>query len=209
MADLNLYVGEDQIVPNGSGIGFYGDDGFGDPIPIGDFNGRTFVTDASGTIHGFEANNNKRLSSTGVIHGQTGSGILLTQLPNTLASLNIRFSHSAQVNVQNALFYVYDGTSTNGVPNKNNDPSGLTAWCAEIRKNSERQDVSNGLGDSSWIDTHGSTTVSLVDSPGTSGLRPLGDFTVDTRHDWYISMSVTPNQFGDKFFGILVETEFL
>ena len=209
MANLNLYVGEDQLVPNGSGIGFYGESGFGSAILIGAFNGRTFVTDPSGSIEGFEANNNKRLSSSDVIHGQTGSGIPLLSLPNTLATLNLRFTHPSNVNTNAVVLYIYDGTSTGGVPNKNNDPSGLTAWCAEIRKNEERQDVSNGLGNSAWQDTHGSTTLDLIDSPATSGLRPLGAFSVDTRHDWYVAMSVTPNQFGDKLFGILLETEFL
>ena len=53
MAKLRLYAGENQLVPNGSGIGFYGNDGIGSPIAVGGFNGRTFVTDPSGTIHGF------------------------------------------------------------------------------------------------------------------------------------------------------------
>jgi hypothetical protein len=190
-------------------MGFYGNDGIGSPIVVGGFNGRTFVTDPSGTIHGFEANNNKRISSSGLIYGQIGSGINLLQLPNTLATLNLRFSHTSSVSTQSAAFYVYDGTLSDGVPNKNNDPSGLTAWCAEVRKTDNKQDVSNGLGDSTWQDIHGSTSLSLISSPGTSGLRPDGSFTVDTRHDWYIAMSVSPDEFGDKVFGILMEVEFL
>lgn len=208
MADLNLYVGEDQIVPTGSGIGFFGDDGFAAPIAVDGYNGRTFVVNPSGTVAGFEANNNKWASSTGVINGQTGSGISLLSLPNTLSTLNIRFTHTSDVNTQNVLFYVYDGSLTGGVPNKNNDPSGLIAWCAEIRHTDEEQ-VANGLGDSTWQDTHGSTSLSLIDSPATSGLRPLGASSVDTRHDWYVTTSISPTQFGDKFFGILFETEFL
>lgn len=208
MAELNLYVGEDQLVPTGSGIGFFGNGGFGAAISVGGFNGRTFVVNPSGTIDGFEANNNQRSSSSGVIQGQSGSGISLVSLPNTLATLNIRFTHTQVVNTQNVLFFVYDGTLTGGVPNKNNDPSGLTAYCAEIRHNDERQ-IANGLGDSVWLDTHGATSLPLIDSPATSGLRPLGASSVDTRHDWYVSMSVSPTQFGDKFFGILLETEFL
>ncbi len=208
MADLSLFVGEDQKVPTGSGIGFYGNS-FGTPILRGEFNERTFVTDASGTIFGFEANNNKRISSSGVVHGQTGSGLLLLGLPNTLATLNPRFTHTGTVNTQSVKFYVYDGTITDGVPNKTNDPSGLTAWCAEIRKNDEVQTVNNGLGDAAWIDTKGSTFLPLIDSPATSGLRPLGAFSIDTRHDWYIAMSPTPSVFGDKFFGILIELEFI
>lgn len=208
MANMNLYVGEDQKVPTGSGIGFYGNIGFGAPISVGGYNGRTFAVNPSGTILGFEANNNKFDTSSTVIHGQTGSGIDLLKLPNTLATLNLRFINAANVNTQSVKFYVYDGTSTGGIPNKNNDPSGLTAWCAEIRNNDETQGI-NGLGDPSWIDIHGSVFLPLIDSPGTSGLRPNGAFTVDGRHDWYIAMSVTPNEFGNKFFGILIETEFL
>ncbi len=208
MADMNLYVGEDQIVPTGSGIGFYGDSSFGAAISVGSYNGRTFAVNPSGTVRGFEANNNKFINTSGVIYGQTGSGIALLRLPNTLATLNLRFSNLANVNTQSVKFYVYDGSSTGGIPNKNNDPSGLTSFCAEIRNNDDTQSL-NGLGDPSWIDIHGSVFLDLIDSPGTSGLRPNGGFTVDGRHDWYIAMSVTPNEFGNKFFGILIETEFL
>jgi len=208
MADIGLYVGEDQRLPSGSGIGFFGDSGFGDPVSVNGYNGRTFVVNPSGTVDGFEANNNKFQTSTTVINGQSGSGILLLALPNTLATLNIRFTHSVAVRTQNISFYVYDGSSTNGVPNKTNDPTGLTAWCAEIRHTDERQ-IANGLGDATWQDTHGAVALTLVDSPATSGLRPSGLFSEDTRHDWYVAMSVSPTQYGDKFFGILVETEFL
>lgn len=208
MAELNLYVGEDQIIPTGSGVGFFGDGGFTSPVSIGSFNGRTFVTNLDGTEEGFEINNIKRVSSSGCVYGQDGNELNLLALPNTLATLNIRFEHSIDVQTQSAEFFVYDGTATSGVPNKDNDPSGLTAYCAEIRHTDEVQ-IANGLGDSTWQDIHGSTSLSMVSSPGTSGLRPLGAFTTDTRHDWYIAMSVTPTQFGDKQFGILFQLEFI
>jgi len=41
---VDIYLGEDQVLPDGSGVGFYGDDGFGAPILIGEYNGRTLYT---------------------------------------------------------------------------------------------------------------------------------------------------------------------
>jgi len=205
---VDIYLGEDQVLPDGSGVGFYGDDGFGSPILIGEYNGRTFVTDTEGSDDGFECNNIKKISSSGLIYGQTGSGMTLTSLPNTLASINIRFEHTSSVRTLSSRLYVFDGTISGSTPLIDNDPSGLTCYCAEIRHNSEIQD-DNGLGDTLWFDTHGSTYLDLISSPGTSGLRPNGSLTLDTRHDWYVAISATPEEFGDKQFGMYFETEFL
>ena len=205
---VSIYVGEDQLLPSNSGLGFYGDDGFNAPILIGAYNGRTFVTNQDGTIEGFECNNNKKISTSGVINGQTGSGIQLISLPNNLSTINIRFEYPTEVGTLSGKFYIFDGTLTSGVPNINNDPSGLTCYCAEIRHQSVIQD-SDGLGDTDWVDTHGSTYLDLISSPGTSGLRPLGSLTTDIRHDWYVAISSTPVQFGNKQFAMYFETEFL
>jgi hypothetical protein len=205
---ISVYLGEDQLLPDSSGIGFYGDDGFGAPILIGGYNGRTFVTNSDGTIEGFECNNIKKISSSGLIYGQTGSGITLTSLPNTLATFNIRFEYPSSVRTLSGKLYIFDGSLSGTVPNINNDPSGLTCYCAEIRHSSEIQD-DIGIGDSNWTDTHGSTFLNLISSPGTSGLRPNGSLTLDTRHDWYVAISATPYEFGDKQFAMYFETEFL
>lgn len=205
---VSIYVGEDQLLPGSSGLGFYGNDGFNAPILIGAYNGRTFVTNQDGTIEGFECNNNKKISTSGVINGQTGLGIQLISLPNNLATINIRFEYPTEVRTLTGKFYIFDGTLTSGVPNINNDPSGLTCYCAEIRHQSVIQNP-DGLGDVDWFNTHGSTFLELISSPGTSGLRPNGSLTINTRHDWYIALSATPFQFGDKMFGLYFETEFL
>lgn len=205
---INIYLGEDQLLPDGSGIGFYGDDGFNSPVLIGEYNGRSFVTNEDGSEEGFECNNIKKISTSGLIYGQTGSGITLTSLPNTLATFNIRFEYSTQVRTLSGRLYVFDGSLSGTTPNIDNDPSGLTAYCAEIRHVSEIQD-DDGLGDSTWQDIHGSTYLDVVSSPGTSGLRPNGSLTQDTRHDWYIAMSCTPEEFGDKQFAMYFETEFI
>lgn len=205
---ISIYVGEDQLLPSSSGLGFYGNDGFNAPILIGEYNGRTFVTNQSGTIQDFECNNNKKISTTGVINGQTGSGISLISLPNNLASINIRFEYPTEVRTLTGKFYIFDGTITSGVPNINNGPSGLTCYTAEIRHQNVIQDP-DGIGDVNWLDTQGSTYLELISSPGTSGLRPDGSSTLDTRHDWYIALSATPVLFGNKQFSMYFETEFL
>lgn len=205
---ISLFVGEDQLLPSNSGIGFYGNDGFGYPVLIGQYNGRTFVTNQDGSVKGFECNNNKKISTSGVINGQVGSGIQLISLPNNLATINIRFEYPTEVKTLSGKVYIFDGTLASGVPNIENPPTGLTCYCAEIRHQNTVQDPV-GLGDVDWVDIQGPTYLDVISAPGTSGLRPLGSSTVDTRHDWYIAMSVTPTTFGDKQFAIYFETEFL
>ncbi|KKM90127.1 hypothetical protein LCGC14_1241720, partial [marine sediment metagenome] len=118
MAQADIYLGEDVLLTAGLGVGFFGDAGFGAPILVGEFNGRTFVTDASGVSEGFEANNNKRLGADTVINGQEGSGIDLTQLPNSLATINIRFQNAVAVRTLAPKFYIFDGTfDGSGIPN--------------------------------------------------------------------------------------------
>lgn len=73
---ISIYVGEDQLLPSTSGLGFYSSDGFGTNILIGQYNGRTFVTNSNGTIEGFECNNNRKINTSGVINGQTGKSVV-------------------------------------------------------------------------------------------------------------------------------------
>lgn len=211
MATLGLHIGEDQLLVLPSGIGFYGPGGFDGPITIGTFNDRTFVTNASGDVQGFEANNNKYFDAagwgtapaavSGVIHGQTGSGIALISLPDRLATINARFEHTTAVQVQNPKFIVFDGSNTE------NDPSGIIVYTAEIRHNSDVQDPI-GLGDTVWQDTKGVTVLDLISSPGTLGKRLDGPSTTSIRHDWYIAVSVQPQTPNDKTFGFAITLEF-
>lgn len=211
MAVLRLYAGEDTVVPTGYGLGFFGDDGFSAPVQVGVYQGRTFVTNASGTSENFECNNNKYLSPTTVINGQDGSGILLTELPNELATINIRFTHSSSIYTQLGKVYIFDGTYTGIQPNKTTPPTGLTFYGAEIVHPSNIQtDIGNG--DASWIDltVPGANWLVLTDSPGELGVRNGGPVSIlDDRHDWYIALSCTPTELGNKQFGIVVEHEYL
>ena len=184
-------------------MGFYGDSGFGFSVPVGDFQGRTFITDSTGTSKGPEADNNKRSSASGVIIGQAGSGVSITSLPNHQSTLNMRFTNDSAVTTQNGLLFIYDRV------NKNNDPSGVTVYTAEIIHPDIVQNP-NGSGDALWVQTAGSgVTLSMSDSPGESGLSPMGPSTSDVRHDWYVAISVSPNSVGSKEFAGHFELEFL
>lgn len=211
MADLEVYVGEDQLLPAGAALGFYGGGGWDDPIALNQFNGRVFVTDPSGVTENFECNNCKLLATgswsgvggcSGVILGQVGDGMSLDEVPNYLATLNIRFTHGAACAVQNATFWAYNGSDSE------QGPSGLAVFGAELIHTGEVQD-DTGIGDEIWHRIGGrARAIGLVDSPGTSGLRPDGPLTVDTRHDWYLAMTVSPTRPGDKMFAFQLELEY-
>jgi len=211
MPALNLYAGEDTLVPTGSGLGFFGDDGFGSAIAVGAYNGHTFVTNSSGIAQGFECNNNMYDISSEVIVGQEGSGITLQQLPNELATANIRFTHGSAVYCQQVKLWIFDGNFTDGSADKEAPADNITFYLAEIRHPSNLQTVTSSYSDSSWSDVSasGSNYIALVNSPGKNGVRQGGFEQLSTRHDWYVAMTCTPTQLGDKMFGMYCELEYL
>lgn len=211
MATLEVYAGEDTLVPSVSGMGFFGANGFDATLGIGIYNGRTFVTNASGTVQGFECNNNKYKTSGTVTHGQTSSGITLTRLPNELATANIRFTHGSAIMCQNVKMYIFDGTFTGSLANKVNPALNITFQTAEIRHRSRLQTVVSSYTDSTWsnVSASGSNFIALVNSPGLNGAREAGFEELSIRHDWYVALSCTPAQLGDKQFGMTVELEYL
>lgn len=211
MAILELYAGEDTLVPVSSGLGFFGNGGFNASVVLGSYNGHTFVTDASGTVESFECNNNKFDGISGIIHGQESSGILITNLPNELATINVRFTHPSAVFAQNAKFYIFDGTFTGGSANKTVPADNLTFLTAEIRHRSIVQTVNSPYSDSVWSDVSisGSNFIALVNSPGLNGIREAGFEELSIQHDWYLALTCTPTQLGDKSFGMTFEMEYL
>jgi len=204
MSKVNVYIAETDIkIDNGEALGFYGYNGFGSPLSLNEFNGRTFVTNIAGSIAYEECDNCRRTSASGVIIGQTGSGINLQNLPNYLATINLRFTHPQPVLIQNARLIVFDGSDTG------NAPTGLNVYGAEIIHTSKLQ-TDTGTGDSVWTLMQGSVTqLNLVDSPGTSGISPLGPATTDTRHDWYVALSASPTTPGDKTFSFRIDLEYI
>jgi hypothetical protein len=204
MATLSVHTAEtDVTIGTGEALGFFGSDSFGDPIAIGEYNGRTFITTPSGTTQYEECDNCKYLNTSGVIVGQTGNGINLQRLPNYLATMNIRFTHPVDAIIQNAFLTIYEDEDLLDAPD------GLTVYAAEIIHTSKLQ-TATGTGDTNWVQMLGSSQkLSLVASPGTSGLSPSGPATQDTRHDWYVAVTVTPTTPGDKTFGFKVDLEYI
>lgn len=206
MATIVFRAGEDFAINAlaGSGLGFYGDGGFGESVSVGSYQGRTFITNSNGTAQGPEVDNVKFLNSASGILGQSGSGIALTAIPNYQSTLNIRFTHTSAVKTQNAKLRIFDRSDIN------NAASGVTTKVAEIIHPDTVQN-NNGSGDSSWHTPAGSSViVDFVASPGESGQRPNGADTTDDIHDWYSAVSASPDSVGSKTqFGLYFEVEFL
>lgn len=201
MAQIDFYAATFNL--NGSGLGFYGI-GFGNSVDVGAYQDTTFITNSAGTAQGAQVNNIKYNNASSGIINSASSGVWLTQIPNYLATLNVRFTHGSAVKVQNTKFYVYDRSSIN------NDPSGVLQYCAEVCHVSPIQD-NNGSGDTTWQNIHGSGSIlSLTPSPNISGIYGNGSSTVaSTIHDWYINLTASPSSVGSKLYAGYVSTEYL
>lgn len=192
---------------NGSGIGFFGNGGAFASVRINEYQDRTFVCDANGTAVGAEIDNVKYVNSTGALisrGGTTDATLWIKNIPNYKSTLNIRFEHTSNVRTQNAKVQIYDRS------NINNGPSGVICQVAEV-VHPETSQAIEGSGSASWTACSGSSPyVSLIASPGISGLRPSGSSTSAMQHDWYVCMSATPTGIGSHVnFGIYFTTEYL
>jgi hypothetical protein len=209
MAAIDFYVwaGVDwDIDTSGSGLGFYGSTGFGASVPVGEWQGTTYVTDGNGVTQGPQANNVKWThANSGTVGG--GPNLSLQKIPNYQSTVNVRFTHGSSVKVQNVEARIYDRN------NINVGASGVTSKVAEIIHPDPSQAVT-GSGDAAWITPAGSgVTVPMAQSPGTSGLYAGGGGVSeyqDTRHDWYLAISASPTTIGSKTqYGLYVSLEYL
>lgn len=191
----------------GSGLGFYGSN-FGDSVQVGAYQGTTFITNSAGTAQGPAADNIKWLNAqSGYVNSAT-SGIGLLAMTNAEATLNVRFTHTSTVLVQNAKAYIYDRTSIN------QPATGVTTKMAEIIHPNATQGP-GGSGDNLWHTFSGSAADSghymgLVSSPGSGGHygNGAGDNS-STWHDWYINASCSPDSVGAKLFALYISLEYL
>lgn len=207
MAEINFFADSFGITNlAGSGLGFYGA-GFGQSVNVGEWQDSTFITNGNGTAQGPQVNNLKWLNSmSGQINGAS-SGVLLTQIPNYLATLNIRFTHTSAVQVQNVKLRIYDRS------NINNPASGVTTKVAELIHPDIIQN-NNGSGDVTWNTPAGSALImDLAPSPGYSGLyagNGSNSTRTDTRHDHYVAISASPDSIGSKnLYGLYCSLEYL
>lgn len=210
MPSIGFYIDNGGVAVqnlSGSGLGFYGDAGFGASVLVGEYNGRTFATSANGVIQSAEADNVKFTASNSGVLGQTGSGTNLLNIPNKDATLNVKFTHSTAVQVQNVVARIYDRV------NINNGASGVTTKIAELIHPWPEQ-PGLGSGDSTWhsINAGVASSVYLANSPGENGnYAGNGSNSVrpDTTHDWFLALSASPDSIGSKLFGIYISMEYL
>lgn len=206
MAAINFFADEFGIQNlSGSGLGFYGNS-FGSSVEVGAYQETTYITSANGSSLGPQVNNiTYTHPSSGSVDG--AASILLTQIPNYLATLNIRFTHSSLVKTQNCKLRIYDRS------NIDNNASGVTCKVAELIHPYTSQ-TNVGSGDSTWTALYGSSILmTLAQAPGTSGIY-AGDGTVSTvtslQHDTYVAISPSPDSIGSKtLFGLWVSMEYL
>jgi hypothetical protein len=237
MAEIKFYAnikdvtGDGELINHsaGSGIGFYGN-GFGVSVPIGSQQTTTFVTSSDGAAQGPRLNNTaKVLAGDNVTNGTTSinaaSATNLDRLPNYLCPLNIRFTHSEAVRVQNCKLRIFDRN------NINNHAVGVSTWVYEARHPATSQSIANlshrGRSDNSWYEfdpTDGMTDMAFTPSPGASGKNTSsqdtsvslgytsqdGSLHQSARHDWYVALSSEPITIGSKTqYGLYFTVEYL
>lgn len=206
MATISFYAGTAGVNPlAGSGLGFFGV-GFGSSVNVSQYAQTTFITDSAGVSQGPQVNNVQYLNTmSGIINSAT-SGVLLTQIPNALATLNVRFNHTSNVKVQNVKGYIYDRVSIN------NPASGVLTKAAQIIHIDPVQSMT-GSGDTMWLSPGGSGVVmTLANSPGMSGIFAsdgISSTRPDSQHDFYIVLSQSPSSIGSKLSALFISCEYL
>lgn len=211
MASVDFYAGEFAIQAlSGSGLGFYGST-FSASVNVGEYQDTTYITNGAGTSQGPQVNNIKYMNTQSGVVNSASSGIGLININNYLASLNIRFTHSSPVQIQNAKVRIYDRS------NINNPASGVTTKIAEIINTSTTQ-LFAGSGDNTWttitsLNGGSGTLLVCANSPGISGLyagNGVNSVRPDTRHDIYLAISQSPDSVGSKTLnGLFFSCEYL
>lgn len=182
-----------------SGIGFYGADGFGYAVSVGEYNSTTYITNSNGTNQGPVCDNIKYSHPNSGVYS-TGITANLRAIPNTFATINVRLVDSTSIQTQNTRLYIYDRS------NRDSGPSGVTCKIAELI-HPWASPAPTGSGSVSWVNGNGSSSyLTLSNSPGLSGFSA----GAASQHDWYIAMTASPDSVGSKTqFGMWFQTEFI
>jgi hypothetical protein len=240
MAEIKFYgnflsASDDNLIRHdlGSGIGFYGLD-FGISVPVGSQQSTTWITNADGTVAGPKLHNTAKVASgiPGVEMGTvsvdgSSSPITLDKLSNYLCPLNIRFTHSSPVKVQNGKLRIF--ARDHGI---SKPASGVTTWVYEARKPSSTPSTTSlshrGITHFVWTEFEplaAQLDLPLTPSPGMSGQNTStadtdadllkftsqsGQALESSRHDWYIALSSEPEGIGSKTnYGLYYTVEYL
>jgi hypothetical protein len=189
---------------NGSGLGFFGA-GFGQSVEVGAYQDSTYICDQNGSASAGATYNNKYIGTTsGVLNSSLATPKILQQIPNRLATLEIRFTHNTAVKLQNTKLRIFDRS------NINNGASGVVTKVAQII-HPYVVEANNGSGDATWSTPVGSSVVvTLNGSPGMSGAWSVSTTHTDTEHSFYTLLSASPNSIGAKtMYGLQISTEYL
>ena len=213
MATISFLAGEnfDIAATHGSGQGQYGPGGFGTSVRVGEYPDNTYLTDFTGSTQGAKVDNVKYVHpNSGEIAG--GTVLALRSIPNYLSTLCIQFSHATPVKVNNAVLRAYDRV------NLDSPPSGVTVKAFE-HVHPWTATTPLGSGGTTWSTLGGSgglingvnydPPLQLAESPGLSGLSPNGSNTSSTTHNWYVSVSTSPDSLGAKQSALWVTLEYL
>lgn len=221
----------------GSGLGFYGA-GYGISVPVGQFQDTTWVTNANGTASNQYRLSNTKFISSGTTSANAGTAIANWRMPNYYAPLNIRFTHSEAVKVQNCKLRIFDRNDIQ------KQASGVSTMVYEVRHPHPSEGTlavpesglsfrGNGMNNHDWKEFDPVFTMSDLDltpSPGISGLNTSsadagrlsqpdayyryltteGATHQSTRHDWYVALSASPDSIGSKTnYGLYFTCEYL
>ncbi len=194
----------------GSGIGFYGAS-FGSSVQVGQYQDSTFLTNSTGSLNGGPLDNNKYQGDVSGVSNNGETAIHISGLPLESGTVNVRFTNGTNVKTQNGEARIFDRTTITEAA------SGVTTQVAQLVNGGSGVEPTTGTAqtwDSSedgWQQLAGSGTVMvLLNSPGSGGLSPSGDVTEDTRHDWYLCLSGSPDSIGSKtLYGLYIALEFL
>ena len=240
MAEINIYANNVTATSSsgdagyiqinhtaGSGLGFYGG-GYGISVPVSTFQDTTFTTNSDGTATDYiQLHNTKYDAGNSGVLADGNSIANLNNVPNYLAPLNIRFTHSSAVKVQNCKLRIFD---RNDIAKH---ASGVSTMVYEIRHPSALQSVTNlnfrGRTDNTWVefdaeDSDNPADMTFTSSPGMSGLNTdstdtdtakgysttTGSAHTSARHDWYAALSASPHSIGSKTqYGLYFTVEYL
>ena len=238
--DENLSVGTEGTLiehTGGSGLGFFGG-GFGISVPVGQRQDTTFVTNGDGTAQGARVQNTKYMTdATTSFNGGTAQNN--ETLPNRYAPLNVRFTHTEAVRVQNCKLRIFNRS------NIDTGAVGVDTYVYEVRHpfptevdNTVYSTSSRGVADHNYVTFEAGvapTDMNFVSSPGASGLNTVNNDAVvttypdgtgvggqrvwlsnsgsllrDVRHDWYVALSAEPDSIGSKTeYGLYFTLEYL
>jgi hypothetical protein len=207
VAVVSFFGGEEYPIYHtaNSGLGFFGNGGFGYSVRVGEHQDTTYITDTNGTVQGAAIDNCKYILDTGVEVNRDTVIRELQDIPNDKATIHVRFVYDEAVSVQNAQIVAYDGVSTA------NRPSGVDIYAFEVCNTGTAFGGETGYGDDTWVGLSGTSSyLELSDSPGSGGLYSgSGDTGESAQHDWYVALSSSPETVGSKTGKIMFSMEYL